>query len=608
MALYNRFMLRSSTIAAISAAASIAGVALANQSVPQQSAPSIATFNKDLAPVLWQNCAPCHRQGQTGPFNLITYEDVRPRAREILRAVESRHMPPWKPEPGHGDFVGVRRLSDEQIALIRRWVEEGSRQGDSNDLPPAPAWTAGWQLGPPDLVVAMPEAYRLPATGRDVFRTFVVPIPLASRRYVRAMEFNPGNFKAVHHANIKIDQTRLSREWDEAEPGPGYEGGGSREARFPDGHFLGWTPGQSPRVSPAGMAWRLEPGSDMVIELHLMPTGTPQPVQASVGLFFTDAPPIETPYMLRIGRQDLDIAAGQRDYVNTDSYRLPVDVDVLAVQPHAHNLARDIHGFATLPDGSTRELIYIKDWDFHWQDVYQLAARLPLPRGTVISMRYTYDNSAANPKNPNKPPRRVTFGQTSASEMGTLWIQVLPHSAADLEALDRDFAPKILADDIAGDEKWLEMNPADARLHAELGACYFEAGRVDDALKQLREAVRLDPTPLRHYDVGRVLLVVRKFADAEISFSQAIALKPDFPEGLYGLGVALDGQGKLDEAVGAYSRALALNLDFVDAHFNLARVLTRQGKTDEAIAHYEEVLKLRPDDAEAKAALAQLIR
>ncbi|HEV3215074.1 MAG TPA: tetratricopeptide repeat protein [Vicinamibacterales bacterium] len=591
----------------IFAGGALASVALLAQRAPQP-APAAAsvTFNRDIAPILWQNCATCHRTGQLGPFSLITYEDARPRAREILRAVENRRMPPWKPEPGHGDFVGIRRLTDAQIGLVRRWIDGGSPQGDPKDSPPAPTWAPGWQLGQPDLIVAMPEPYMLAGSGPDVFRTFVVPIPLSSRRYVRAMEFNPGNFRAVHHANIKIDRTRLSREWDEGEPGPGYEGGGSREAQFPDGHFLGWTPGQSPRVSPPGMSWRLEPETDLVIEMHLMPTGAREPVQASVGLFFTEEPPSKTPYMLRLGRQDLDIRPGQLDYVNADSYTLPVDVDVLAVQPHAHYLAREVHGFATLPDGSARELIYIKDWDFHWQDVYQFAAPLALPKGTVVSMRYTYDNSAANPRNPNRPPRRVTFGQTSASEMGSLWVQVLPHSAADLEALDRDFSPKILADDIAGDEKWLEMNPRDARLHAELAACYFDAGRVEAALQHLREAVTLDPTPLRHYDVGRVLLVARRFPEAGAEFNQALALKRDMPEALYGLGLAFDGLGRLDEAVDAYNRALRLNLDFVDIHFNLARILAAQGKTTEAIAQYEEVLKRRPDDAEAKRAVEEL--
>src|SRR6185436_62181 len=160
--------------------------------------------------------------------------------------------------------------------------------------------------------------------------------------------------------NIKVDETRRSRQWDEGEPGPGYDGGGSREAKFPDGQFLGWTPGQSPRVSPNVMTWHIDPGSDLVIEMHLMQTTATATVQASVGLFFANEPPTRHAYMLRIGRQDIDIPAGEQHYVNTDSYRLPVDVDVLGVQPHAHYLAKEVRGFATLPDGSTRPLIYIK--------------------------------------------------------------------------------------------------------------------------------------------------------------------------------------------------------------------------------------------------------
>ena len=177
-------------ILVISATALLAGVALTARAGAQQ--PSAITFNKDIAPILWQHCATCHRPGQLGPFSLSTYQDARPRAREIVRAVQTRRMPPWKPEPGHGEFVGARRLSDAQIALITRWVEEGSRQGDPHDLPATPAWASGWQFGRPDLVVSMPEPYQLRAAGPDVFRTFVVPIPLASRRYVRAMELRIG--------------------------------------------------------------------------------------------------------------------------------------------------------------------------------------------------------------------------------------------------------------------------------------------------------------------------------------------------------------------------------------------------------------------------------
>lgn len=564
------------------------------------------TFNKDIAPILWRHCAACHLPGRSGPFSLITYDAVRPRAREIARAVKSRRMPPWKPEPGHGTFAGSRALAAEQVSLIERWVEQGSLEGHPRDLPPPPAWSDGWEMGEPDLVVAMPEPFPMAANATDVFRTFVVPIPLSARRYVRAMEFRPGSPRAVHHANIKVDQTRFSRQWDVRDPGPGYRGGGSREAKFPDGQFLGWTPGQSPRVSPPGMAWRLDPGSDLVIEMHLMSGFAAESVQASVGFFFTDQAPTRTAYMLRLGRQDLDIPAGQREYVSTDAYTLPVNVDVLGIQPHAHFLAREVRGTATLPDGTITPLIYIREWDFHWQDFYQFAAPLALPRGTVVAMRYTYDNSAGNTRNPSRPPRRVTFGQTSASEMGTLWLQVLPGSPAAWQTLDRHFSPKLLADDIAGNEKWLEVNPEDAQIHAELGMCYFEADRSADALRHLSEAARLDPVAGRHYDVGRLLLVMRLYQDAVMPFRRALALEPGMAASHYGLGLAFDGQGRLDEAVAAYTTALELNLDYADAHFNLARVLTVQGRYGEAVAHYRRALQLNPGDAETLAAIERL--
>ena len=578
---------------------------------PEHPAPAPAaesvTFNKDIAPLLWQNCTNCHREGRLAPFSLLTYQEVRPRAAQILRAVRKRDMPPWKPEPGFGEFDGSRRLSDEQMDLLERWVQEGAHRGDPKDLPPAPTFVEGWYMGQPDLVVTMPEPFELAASTLDVFRTFVVPIPVASRKHVRALQFFPGNAKVVHHANIKIDPTPLSRLLDEAEPGVGSGGGGSRKAVFPDGYFLGWTPGQRPRVSPGnGLTWRLDPGSDLVIEMHMMPTDSMHRVQSSVGLYFTDEPPTRSAYMLRLGRQDIDIPPGEPNWINTDSYTLPIDVDLLSVQPHAHYLGQEVRGYATLPDGSIKSLVYIKDWDFRWQDVYQFSEPVSLPKGSVLTMHYSYDNSARNQYPPDLEPHRVIFGQVSGSEMGTLWIQVLPRTAADLETLDRDFTPKLVAEDIAGNEKMLELNPNDARLIAELADCYVDAGRLDDALKQMRRARALDPTPVRHYDVGRLLLHMGRLPEAGAEFHQALAKRPDMPEALYGLGLTFDGLRRFDEAADAYARAIQLNLDFPDVHFNLARILAAQGRIPEATAQYEQFLELQPGDPDAVAALERL--
>jgi tetratricopeptide (TPR) repeat protein len=590
----------------LSAAALVWGPRMLLHAAAQDARPA-PTFSRDIAPILLAHCAPCHRTGEAAPFSLLTYDDARPRVRQIAEATRRRLMPPWKPEPGFGEFAGTRSLSDDQVAVIQRWADGGAMEGDRADLPPMPGFATGWQLGEPDLVVTMPEAFVLRGSGEDVFRTVVLPIPSSVARRVRGLEFRPGNSKVVHHANIKVDPTRSTRRLDDDEPGSGFDGGGARSAKFPDGHFLGWTPGQSPRLLPEGTSWRLDPSSDLVVELHLMPASQPELVQISVGLFFTNQTPSRMPYMIRLGRQSLDIPAGAAAYTSSDSYVLPVDVDVLAVQPHAHNLAREIRGFARLPDGRTRWLIYIKDWDFHWQDVYQFSEPVALPAGTTLEMQYTYDNSAANRRNPNTPPRRVTFGQTTASEMGDLWLQVVPRNAAELAALDRDYRPKMLTEDTAGDEKMIEVNPLDAHRRADLASCYLEAGRVADALAQLREAVRLEPgTASLRYALGTLLLNQRAFEEAATHFSEAVRLRPGFSEAHNNLGVVSHAQGNIEEAIRRYTEALRTMPDNSEARYNLARAFTVQGRTQEAIAEYRRALAIKPE-ADTYSNLASLL-
>jgi tetratricopeptide (TPR) repeat protein/mono/diheme cytochrome c family protein len=565
------------------------------------------TFNRDIAPIIFEHCSTCHRAGEAAPFSLVTYAEVRSRATQIARATADRYMPPWKPEPGYGEFARARRLTMAEIGTIERWVAQGALEGNASDLPPAPAGTDGWRFGTPDLVVTMPEPYVLPAEGGDVFRTFVIPVPLTRPRFVRGLEFRPGATRAVHHANVKIDVSRASRRLDDEEAGPGFDGGSSREAHFPDGHFLGWTPGQMPRLLK-NTAWQLPAGSDLVVEAHMTPTGKPEPVQLRVGLYFTDDLPSLVPTMIRLGSQSIDIPPGAADYETTDRYRLPVDVDVVAVQPHAHNLARRLEGYARLPDGTTKWLIRIPDWDFKWQDVYEYARPLTLPAGTVLEMRFTYDNSAGNARNPNRPPRRVTFGQTVSSEMGDLWLQVVARGAGDRAVLDRDYSPKMLREDIAGVEKALEAAPSDARLHADLGLCYLEAGRIGEAIAALREAARLGPrSASAHYDLGTVLLRERQHDEARRHFEMALRLKPGFAEAHNNLGIVHFTAGRYDDAIRSYRDALAAQAENVEARYNLARALTAAHRLDEAILSYREALRLRPADAEIHASIASAL-
>ena len=227
------------------------------------------TFASDVAPIIFDRCGECHRPGGSAPFSLLTYSAVRQRAAQIAAVTKSRFMPPWKSEPGYGEFIGQRPLADAEISAIQRWVEGGTLEGDPRDLPAQPRWIEGWQLGKPDLIVTLSKPYTLQAEGTDVFHVFVIPLPVSATRFVRGLEFRPGNPKVVHHANIRIDRTPRSRQLDEQDPAPGYDGLIARSAVYPDGHFLGWTPGQIAPLLPKGLAWRLDQGTNLVVQLHM---------------------------------------------------------------------------------------------------------------------------------------------------------------------------------------------------------------------------------------------------------------------------------------------------------------------------------------------------
>ena len=387
------------------------------------------TFTKDVAPIVFARCAPCHRPGEIGPFSLLSFRDVSQRLSQIADVTARRVMPPWKPEPGGTPFVDDRSLNADELRTLRDWIAQGAMEGDRRDLLRRDARRL--QLGAPDLIVTMSETYLLPADGGDVFRTFVLPIPTSAPRYVRALEFRPGNARAVHHANLGVDRTRSSRRLDQLDPAPGYSGGMVPEAGYPPGHLLGWTPGQRPRPSPDGMAWRLERDSDLVVQLHMQPTGKPEPVQVSVGLFFTEERPVREPVGLRLGSETIDIAPGDASHVISDSYVLPVDAELLAIQPHAHNLARRMEVVATLPDATSRALMTIADWDFRWQDVYRYAQPILLPKGTR-SHAGSASNSAANPRNCIGRPNGSSGARTR-----TRWA-ILAAAGAEIGGRPRD--------------------------------------------------------------------------------------------------------------------------------------------------------------------------
>ena len=503
-------------------------------------------------------------------------------------------MPPWPPEPGHAEFVGERRLSDEQIRSFQQWIEQGAAEGSGSTIPPAPKFADGWQLGLPDLVLKAAEAYTLPAGGSDVFRNFVIPVPVSSSRYVRAVEILPGNKKIVHHANILIDRTGVSRYRDEQDPEVGFAGMDltmESETFEPDSHFLFWKPGTPPHTEPDDMAWRVDKGTDLVLNMHLQPSGKPEVIQPSVGLYFTDKAPTRFPMLLQLERDGaLDIPAGRKDFVVTDEVRLPVDVDVLAVYPHAHYLGKDLQGFATLPGGTRKWLIRIKDWDINWQAVYRYARPIFLPKGTVLSMRYSYDNSAENVRNPNHPPKRVVAGDKSSDEMSHLWIQVLPRALGDVRIILQEALMR----------QRLKKYPADFTAHFNLGSILLSQAKPQEATSHFREALRAKPdNPVAHTNLGAALQSIDEFEEAGRHFREALRIRPDYTNARYNLGNLLLSEGKPEEAIIQFSEVLRSQPDDADSHNNLGEALAIQGNLNQAFSHFEQALRINPNHANA---------
>jgi hypothetical protein len=370
---------------------------------------------------------------------LVTYSDAARRAKFLRDITASRRMPPWRAEPGYGPFINERRLSDADIGAIARWVAAGAPEGDAQDLPTVPRFPEGWQLGKPDLVLKMPEPFKVPATGPDVYRCFVLPLSLTEDRTVAAAEFRPGNQRAIHHASFHLDNRGLARKrLAEATDGqPGYSSfGGPGFATA--GSLGGWGLANLPRFLPDGIGMILPKGCDLVMQIHYHPTGKEEIDQSELGIYFSKTPATKFVTTFSARTTDIAIPAGApRHHVACASAPLPADVTVLTVTPHMHFLGREIYATAVLPDGKKHSLIGVKNWDFHWHERYRLVTPLQLPRGTVIHVQATYDNSADNPSNPNHPPKLVKYGNNLTDEMVSCQLEVITESQLDLQLLHK---------------------------------------------------------------------------------------------------------------------------------------------------------------------------
>jgi mono/diheme cytochrome c family protein len=571
--------------------------------------PAPLTFTRDIAPLVYLHCAGCHAPGGVGPFDLLTYEDLRRHAKQIVNVVTARAMPPWLPEPGFGDFAGDRRLDDATIALFQRWLDQGMQQGNPADLPKPPRRPTEWELGKPDLVIKLPQPYTLAADGVDLYRNFVLPTNLDSRRFVRAVELHSGNPRVVHHAFLYMTQSSAARRRAARNGDGGFDAMSAGEDVFaPDGQNITWQPGRSPCLRTEDSPWLLPADADIVLQTHLRRQGKPETLQPEIGFYFTDKPPTGLQYKLMLRSTSIDIPAGADDYAITSGYTLPVDVDAVEIAAHAHYLGKDLQGFATLPDGTRRELLRIKHWNFNMQDSYVFKQPVPLPRGTRLQMRFEYDNSARNPMNPSTPPKRVLYGDTSSDEMGELILQVRVHDRADHDRLRDDYTRNWLwPDAVERLENILKLHPEDAPAHVELANLFFTANRRADGAKHLNAAFKIDPAcGSAHYALAHLLMQQGNYPNAADRYRKCLEADPDDFRASADLALALGIMGKLPESVEQFRAALAINPRDSLTHANLGKIYALQGNPKDAKAELEEALRLDPDQAIARDALKEL--
>ncbi|RYH00722.1 MAG: ascorbate-dependent monooxygenase [Alphaproteobacteria bacterium] len=350
------------------------------------------------------------------PFTLQSYADAKKRADQIAIVTGDRFMPPWKADEGKEKFTDAHRLTDAEIALIKKWADSGAPEGNKADLPPAPKFSPGWQLGEPDVIVQPTESYTLGAEGDDVYKCFVIPTNYAEDRYIASMEVRPGNRPVVHHAIAYLDTSGGARKLDEAEAGPGYTSFGGIGVA-PSGALGGWAPGIMPRMAAEGSGILLPKGADIVLQVHYHRSGKAEKDLTKLGLYFAKGPVDKQIRTMILPNRELRIPAGEANYKIGATRRVQQDITVLSVTPHMHLLGKEMDVNATLPDGGSKKLVRVNDYDFNWQTIYSLKNPMQLPAGSKLEMTARYDNSADNPTNPVNPPREVTWGEQTTDEM-----------------------------------------------------------------------------------------------------------------------------------------------------------------------------------------------
>ena len=378
------------------------------------------TYAEDVAPILEAKCQSCHRPGQVGPFSLLNYKQARRWAASIREVVEDRRMPPWHADPRHGRFSNDRSLTARERATLLAWVEQGTAPGDTRAVLPPKTFPEEWTVGTPDLVLRMLDPFPVPAQGVVSYKRFRVPTGFTEDRWVQAAEARPGDRAVVHHIGVYLDDHDPK----------------SKPVEPHLKHVLAiYFPGEVSSVFSHGIARRIPAGSDLIFEVHYTPIGVTRSDTSMVGITFARGPVAHEAHTKGIPNKQLRIPPGVANHPARSSYTFPSDVHLLTLMPHMHLRGKDFLYTAVYPDGRSEVLLSVPSYDFGWQSIYRLAEPKAMPRGTRIDCLAHFDNSAANPVNPN-PATEVVWGNQSWEEMMIGYIDYYedarptPHPAA----------------------------------------------------------------------------------------------------------------------------------------------------------------------------------
>ena len=403
----------------------------------QKPATGVPTFAKDVAPILYKNCSECHRPGQIAPMSLLTYEEVRPWAKSIRDEVSDGTMPPWHADAPHGSFLNERRLSAADKETITKWANGGAPKGDDKDLPKVPAFTEGWTVGKPDVVFEMEKPYELPAEGTIQYEYFYIPTSFTEPKWVKSIEVRPSNREVVHHvlvyyrAQPDMQRTNVLRFSPSARtPGdrpegaaqaPPAEAAGIRlsPARrdLPPRRLLAtYAPGTEAQIAPAGTAFRLEPGGVIELQMHYTTKGEKASDQTKVGMIFATEPSPAEVRPSQFINGSFTLPAGADNVAVDADVEFLQDATVWGLFPHTHLRGKKWEYKMILPDGTTKTILSVPNYDFNWQTYYMFKEPLKVVKGTKIVSTAWYDNSAGNKSNPD-PKVDVKWGDQTWEEM-----------------------------------------------------------------------------------------------------------------------------------------------------------------------------------------------